>query len=316
MDILMWSAILVLSLAWLIKSADIFTESAEKIGLYFGLSSFIIWATIVAVGWSLPELMTSIFWVLNWNSSFAIDNIIGSNITNVLLVWWISAIAVWTLRVRASLIDVDLPLFFISSALFIAFIWDWIFTWKEGIISLILLVIFVTYSIKSHTKKWDTVSVEDKVSRPKRIEAKWLLFILLWIAWIFVWAKYTIVSVEKLATIMNIPTSIITIIAVALGTSLPELTISVKAALKWKHWIALWNIFWSNTFNALAVTAIPSFFWTLTVSDSVREHWILFFIIASMAFLFTTSDSSIQKWEWMALLVIYIAFVGKLVGLV
>ncbi len=316
MDILMWSAILIASLFWLVKSADIFTNSAEKIGLYFGLSSFIIGATIVAVWWSLPELATSIIWVLEWNSNFAIDNVIGSNITNVLLVWGISAIAVGTLKVRASLIDVDLPLFFISSALFIAFIWDWEFTWKEGIISLLLLGVFVTYSIKSHKKSWDNVSVEDKAKIPKRIEASWLGFIIIWMIWVFIWAKYTIESVQQLAVIMNIPTSIITIVAVALGTSLPELTISVKAALKWKHWIALGNIFGSNTFNALAVTAIPSFFWTLTVSDSVREYWILFFIIATLAFLFTTSDDTIQKWEWMALVVIYIAFIGKLVGLV
>jgi len=130
MDVIIWLVILVVSLFWLVKSADYFTLWAENFGLYFGMSSFIVGATIVAIGGSMPELATSLLSALDWKTSFAVDNVIGSNIANTLLIGWIAAISVWTLTVKEKLIDVDLPFFFISSALFVWFISDGIFNYK------------------------------------------------------------------------------------------------------------------------------------------------------------------------------------------
>jgi cation:H+ antiporter len=81
-----------------------------------------------------------------------------------------------------------------------------------------------------------------------------------------------------------------------------------------KHSIALGNIFGSNTFNVLAVVGIPSFFTTLTVSESALTIGIPFFIVATLGFIFTTSDNTIQKWEGIALLILYSAFIGNILG--
>jgi cation:H+ antiporter len=81
-----------------------------------------------------------------------------------------------------------------------------------------------------------------------------------------------------------------------------------------KHSIALGNIFGSNTFNILAVTGIPAFFGTVTISDDAWTIGLPFLIATSLGFIFVTSDDRIQKWEGYALLVLYIAFVGKLTG--
>jgi cation:H+ antiporter len=126
-EIIIATGILFVALYGLVKSADIFTNASEKIGLYFGLSSFIVGATIVSIGSSLPELATSLISIVSGDpaqSFFAIDNVIGSNIANSLLVAGFAAIAVGTLKVKEMLIDVDLPFFFISSALFLLFILD------------------------------------------------------------------------------------------------------------------------------------------------------------------------------------------------
>lgn len=303
MDILFWALVLFVSLFWLIKSADYFTTWSENFGLYFWMSSFVVWATIVAIWGSMPELATSIIWAIDWQTNFAVDNVIGSNIANTLLIWWLVAIFVGTLQVKKKLIDVDLPFFFISSALFVYFIYDWVFNWKEWIISLILLLIFIFYTLSDRTK-----STENK-STFRKIKTIWIIYIIWWIIWIFLWAKYTVVSVSNLWELLNIPSAVITMLAVAIWTSLPELIISVRAALKWKHSIALWNIFGSNTFNALAVVWIPSLFIDLSVSETAIKIWVPLFIISTIAFIFTTSDDRIQKWEWFALLVIYIVFV-------
>ncbi len=314
-QLLLSIGLLVVSLVFLVKSADIFTNASERIGLYFGLSSFLVGATIVSIGSSLPELATSLISILSNDPSqatFPIDNIIGSNIANTLLVGGIAAIAVKTLKVKEELIDVDLPFFFISSSLFLLFIMDGEFTWKEGIISLILLAIFIAYTIKDQPKE-----KEAKTEKVKSIGIKDWALVCLGSFGIYLSAKYTVSNVLEISSqIPNVDTTLITMLVVAIGTSLPEIIVSVRAAMKGNHSIALGNIFGSNTFNALAVAGIPSFFGTLKTSEGAITIGIPFFIVASLAFIFTTSDDQIQNWEGFALLVIYGAFVGKLLGVV
>ena len=83
LEILIWIAVFVASLFVLIKSSGYFTHSAEKIGLFFGLPVFIVGVTIVAIGTSLPELISSIFAVLRNSSEIVVGNVVGSNITNI-----------------------------------------------------------------------------------------------------------------------------------------------------------------------------------------------------------------------------------------
>lgn len=308
MELLQWAVVFIASLSVLVFSADKFTEGAENLGIYFGLSSFIVGATIVSLGSSLPEIVTSVFAVLNNQPSFAVDNVIGSNIANCLLVGGISAIAVGTLKVKERLIDVDLPFFFISSSLFLLLLLDGNFTLTESLLSLTLLGIFIWYTISDQgsEKKEPTI-------RPK-FAPQWILAITGGVIGIYFGAEYTITSVTKLAEILQISPSIVTMLAVAIGTSLPELIISVKAAMAGKHSVALGNIFGSNTINALAVTGFPAFFGTLAVSADAVAIGLPFLVVASLGFIFTTSDDKIQKWEGFALLILYLAFVGKITG--
>ncbi len=310
MDLLLWIGLFLASLIGLVYSADKFTESAEKIGIALGLSSFIVGATIVSIGSSMPEIATSLMAVFSGDPNalnFPIENIIGSNIANCLLVGGVAAIAVGTLKVKERLIDVDLPFFFISSSLFLLFIIDGAFDWKEGIVSMLLLILFITYTISESDD-------EEKKEKKERITPGTLAWLVTSIVGIYFSSDYTIESIQHISALLNIESAVLTMIVVAIGTSLPELVVSVRAALAGKHSVALGNIFGSNTFNVLAVAGIPSFFGTLTVSETAAKIGIPFFIVASLGFIFTTTDDKIKKWEGFALLVIYIAFCGKLVG--
>lgn len=315
---LFWIGALTVSLVLLVKSADYFSGAAEKIGIAFGLSSFIVGATIVSIGSSMPEIATAIITILSGDpalQTFAIDTIIGSNIANCLLVGGIAAIAVGTLKVKEQLIDVDLPFFFISSAIFILFIMDGSFTWVEGLVSVVLLVIFILYTI------FDT-DADGKVDtcialKKNGCSIKWqtIAVLIAGSVGIYFGADFTITSVTEVAKIFGISTTVVTMIVVAVGTSLPELIISVQAARRGKHSIALGNIFGSNTFNVLGVAGIPSFFGTLVVSEQAMTIGIPLFIVATLAFIFTTSDDCIKKWEGYALLMVYLVFIGKIVGI-
>lgn len=113
-----WIVIFLASLVALVKGADWLLESSEKIGLSLGLSPFIIGVTIVGLGTSFPELISSLFAVFQGITEFVPANAIGSNIANILLVVGVSAVIGGRLVVTKSLIDLDLPLLAISTILF------------------------------------------------------------------------------------------------------------------------------------------------------------------------------------------------------
>ncbi|MCH2189098.1 calcium/sodium antiporter [Candidatus Gracilibacteria bacterium] len=309
MQLLLWSLALMVSLTVLVKSADYFTQGAENIGKYFGLSSFIIGATIVAIGGSMPEIVTSLLATFDGKSDFAVDNIIGSNIANILLIGGVAGICAKNFKVDKELINIDLPFFFFSTALFLYFISDGVFTVGEGVITLSFLGVFIAYTLSLKPKKLEllkkkyTLSIRD------------FLLIIGGVVGIYFGAKYTIASVYTLAELLSVPSAIVTIFAVAVGTSLPELIISVQAVRANNYGIALGNIFGSNTFNALAVSGIPALFGSLSVSSTSLSIGIPFLAFATLGFIFTTLDNKIARWEAIALLVVYVAFIGKIVGI-
>ena len=163
-DLLFWIGLFVISLIVLIKSSDYFTISAEKIGVYFGLPAFLVGVTIVALGTSLPELLSSIIAVLKGSSEIVVGNVVGSNITNIFLVLGISAIIGKKLKIGYELMHVDLPIL-MASALYLAItIWDGVFTWSEGILGLIGLVVYLLYTVNTEKK--------DKHTKTKKVVKK------------------------------------------------------------------------------------------------------------------------------------------------
>src|SRR5680860_1282118 len=143
MELIIWLAVLLVSLFVLVKAADFFVPSAEKIGIILGLSPFVVGVTIVAFGTSLPELVTSLIAVfhstpINDITEIVAANVVGSNIANILLVVGLSALFAGGLSVTRSIINIDLPIF-ASSTMILLFIlmWDGQVTMWEGIISLI-----------------------------------------------------------------------------------------------------------------------------------------------------------------------------------
>jgi len=322
MDIIIWFGILLISLAVLVKASDYFTDYSEKFGVSIGLSAFIIGATIVSMGTSMPELATAFLASFNGNEalkSFAIDNVLGSNIANALLVIGISALAVkGGLKIKKILIDIDLPFFFIASAFLVLFIGDGVFTWKEGILSLVLSIIFILYTLsqQGRVEETNTSKKAKKTSTTfKNSRTFFILMIALSGGFIFLGGKGTVDSVMKLSELLGWSSSALTLLIVALGTSLPEIVVSVIASLKGNHAIAIGNAFGSNIFNSLIVTGIPSLFMDLEVSDLAFSVGIPFFIVASFACIFATMDNKVAFWEGCAMLVLYAAFVGNVTGI-
>jgi len=316
-DLLLWLGIFLISMAVLVKAADYFTEAAEKIGLYFGLPAFIVGVTIVAVGTSLPELITSIIAATGGNSEIVAGNVIGSNIANIFLVLGIAAIIARKMQIEYELSQVDLPLLVGSAFLMAITIWDGIFTWKEGILCLLLLAVYLLYTIQTGEKHPQKIKKEMKgvLVKKEKIKASTWITLAASAVFLYLGAKYTVDSLVQISDILNIGKDIIAASAVALGTSLPELTVTINSARKGKGEIAIGNVLGSNIFNSLAVMGIPAFFGVLVVPAGMITFALPMMIIATLLYFFITQVKHVTRWEGWMLVIFYVLFIGKLFGL-
>ena len=315
---LIWIIVFVVSLFVLIKASDYFTHSAEKIGLFFGIPVFIVGATIVAIGTSLPELISSIFAVLRNSSEIVVGNVVGSNVTNIFLVLGITAIVGKKLKLTYELVHVDLPLLIGSAFLLAVTIMDGIFSFPEALLCLAGIILYLLYTINTR-KKYENIEIrketKEEVKQGRKLDWKTLVILAVSAFFIYLGAKYTVESVIKLSEIFNIGKEIIAISAVALGTSLPELMVTISAAKKGKPEMAVGNILGSNIFNALAVMGIPALIGTLIIPHSILTFGLPMMLIATLLYFFITHDKEVTKWEGWLLVIFYVFFIGKLFSL-
>jgi len=314
LSLLIWVGIFAISMAALVKASDYFTDSAEKIGLHLGLPAFIVGVTIVAIGTSLPELISSIFAVLKNSSEIVVGNVVGSNITNIFLILGIAAIvSKKKITIGYELIHVDLPLLLGSSFLLSLTVLDGIFTLQEGLLCIAALVLYLLYTANTEKKHEDVeIKKEMKDEFEKKFSLRTLVVLVVSAIFIYLGAEYTIEAVVKLSEMLAIGKEIIATSAVALGTSLPELAVTVAAARKGKPEIAVGNVLGSNIFNSFGVMGVSALIGNLIVPSSILHLGLPVMLIATLLYFFITHDKEITKWEGWLLLIFYIFFIGKL----
>jgi cation:H+ antiporter len=293
------------SLAVLIYSSNRFISSAETIGYSLGVSPFVIGVTVVAFGTSLPELTTSILAVSGGASDIVVGNVIGSNITNILLVIGISAMAAGTLIIERDIMDEDMAMLFGSSALLFFACRDFYFSMPEAIIFLSGLSGFLLYGLRATRD-------EGHSSRPKPGLIVYIILILGALG-VYIGAQYTVEYLEKIAETLSVPSSFVSLTLLALGTSLPEVVVSVMAVRKGQHSIALGNVIGSNIFNAYAVMAIPSFFGEVIIPKSIMEFGMPFLLMVTVLFGIICVSKRISFWKAGMLISFYIFFIVELI---
>jgi len=298
--------IFVISLAVLIKSSDVFVDSAEKIGLALGVSPFIIGVTIVAFGTSLPELATSIASVQLGSSEIVIANVVGSNITNILLVVGVVAVVGKGIDLNYNIMNIDMPMLIASSILMWFTISDGSLNLFEVSLFLIALIVFLTHSIKKKRVKDDNQPALNPMS-----------FLLLVIGGLLIYfsAEYVIQGLKGIAKIGNVDEAIISSGALALGTSLPELVVSLAAVKRNNHSIAIGNVVGSNIFNTYGVLGVASLFGNLVFPESILTFSAPFMIAITMMFAFVMLTKKVSRWEGYMLLIFYSYYIYNLTQL-
>ncbi|MFT5265151.1 MAG: cation:H+ antiporter [Polaribacter sp.] len=304
-DLLLYVGMFILSLAVLLKASDWFIDSAEEIGRSLGISPFIIGVTIVACGTSLPELATSVASVLAGNSEIVIGNVVGSNITNIALVLGLVAWVSKEIRLDYNIWDIDMPYLWGSAFLLYFVVSDLSVSLFEAFIFLGGVVIFLAYSFD--------IGDDDKGSEQEKVKASPKAYVMLLVGGVLVWlaADYTIQAISGLSAMAGIKPEIIALTAVALGTSLPEVIVSIGAARKGKTSIAVGNVLGSNIFNTYIVMAVSRFFGPLTIPASILTFSLPMMVAMTILFGMVSNNKKITRWEGVLLLLFYVFFIGE-----
>ncbi len=317
----------VVSLAVLIKGSDWLLSGAENVGLSFGLSPFVIGVLLVGVGTSLPELVSGIVGVLSGAPEIVVANAAGSNIANILLVVGTVTIIARHITIVRDLITLELPLLAISTLLFLGSVYDGEVTFWEAVILCVAYGVYLVYSFTSGEAGASIAAVEKTAEIEEEVEEKGVGFsqfldgvyalkdyvsLIIGAVAVYVGATYLVDSVVALSDMLAIAPGIISITAIALGTSLPELVVSVRATIHGKTEVAIGNILGSNAFNALMVVGIPGLFATLPVGEQTLMIGVPAMALVTLIFIISTVSKKLYHWEGMMFLLVYVFFILKL----
>ena len=299
----LYFVLFIVSLIALVKASDSLIDTAKSISLYYKLPTFVIGILIVGVGTSLPELASSIFAVFSDAPEIVLANVIGSNLANILLIVGLTAMVAKNIKVNKELIDLDIPMLAVSTALFWVVAKDGSVTLTEAGFLLAGLLYYFTYLLSSkriRVEKEEVIGISIKKEFVKTLALA---------AIIALSAKYLILATVKLSFIFGVGADTVALLAVALGTSLPELFVSISAVKKGQSEMALGNIFGSNAFNMLAVAGVPALFATLPASGQTLSFALPLMLVATALFAVSGISRKIHSFEGVFYLIIYAYFV-------
>ncbi len=251
--------LIIIGFIFLIVSADILVDGSSGIAKKFHIPEIIIGLTIVSIGTSMPELFVSITSALEGHSDMAIGNIIGSNLSNLLLILGLSAIIKPVIfQKETRLYEIPMCLFFTIILMIFCNSQNGV-SRIESIILLILFGIFLGYTVFMGKKENQNNLIEIDVKENKNNSTiKNIILIILGILGLKIGGDLTVNNAVNIANFFNISEKIISLTILAIGTSLPELVTSVTAAIKGNSDIAIGNIIGSNIFNILLIIGVSA----------------------------------------------------------
>lgn len=296
----------------LYKGSDILVDGTTHIAAQLGVSSLIISVVVVAFGTSAPEFAISVgaalqdyLGVVEGGADISVGNIIGSCIANLLLVIGISAI-IRPIRIQKGVIRRELPIMALVTIVLLVFSLSGLldsFHIIGGLLFFVFFVLFVFYFIRVARK--ERIKVE-QFGKGNTVRES--IFVVLGIAGVVLGAWFLIESAITIASFFNISPFIISLSMVAVGTSLPELVVSVTASYKDKSDIAVGNVLGSNVFNILLVLGAAAVLIPLGAMNSI-DHLIILVGVTFVMIPILRTNHEISRLEGVFLLVLYAGYI-------
>jgi cation:H+ antiporter len=313
MELLTNIALLLAGITILVWGANKFVDHASVLAKHLGVSDLVIGLTLIAFGTSAPEIFVGISAIFNESEDIALGTAIGSNISNIALIFGVSCLY---LRESSKTQLWNLFPFALSILLLGLTLADGSISINEsvGFIGILMLFMYVL-------SKFEEVS-ETETSEPSEF-TKSLLLSLFGLVGLIAGSNISIIYAENTAILLGISELIIGLTIIALGTSLPELAATIVALGKGKHQMVVGNIIGSNVFNLVFVIPIIGFFGTIQLNSIVLERDFIVLSVLSAIFIALTYALAKLRFNRSAfifagiiLIASYLLYIGLLAGVI
>lgn len=298
-----------IGIVFLYFASDWLVEGAKKLALRLGITPFIVGLTVVAFGSSAPEAITSI--VSTHTPELIVGNIVGSNIVNIGLAIGLAAV-LKPLVCKYENIRFELICMMISVVAITVLSINGVLGSFEGIVLVLMLFVFVylVYKVKKDDTDDTEPAVKDRsVSMPKSI-----LSVAVGLIGLFIGAQIFINGSVELAEGLGVSPLLIGLIVVAVGTSLPEMSICIMAAWKGESDLVVSNIVGSIIFNSFFALGIGAILVDIPISDSVLfYHMPLMVIMCLVLFVMVRWKNSVSRPVGAALILMYVVYLGIMI---
>ena len=310
---------------FLIKGADIIIDASSSIARKFGVSSFFIGLTIVAFGTSVPELVISTLASFKGSAGIALGNIIGSNISNTLLILGVAAV-ISPLVIKKATVNKEIPFSLLAVLAVGILVNDFLIdrvmpaglTRIDGLILILFFTIFVYYTFgitKEKENIFQKTIGEVKHENPREYSnTVSILMIIIGLAGLGLGGKWIVDGAIGFAQFYGLSEALIGLTIVAIGTSLPELAASAMAARKGQTDMAVGTVVGSNIFNFLWVLGLSSVIRPIEYSQALNiDMLILIAITILLLFLIYIGRKNVlgkaEGWTLIGLYFCYMVFV-------
>ena len=303
-------------LVLLIWGADRFVHGAAAAARNLGVAPLLIGLTIVAFATSAPEVLVSVVAGIRGQSGLAIGNAIGSNIANIGLVLG-SVALLRPIELRSATLRREMPALLAVSLLTVSLFLDTYLSRVDGLVMLTGLVIVMIWLTRlgMRSAASDPLVGEYDAEIPQHVSMRVaVIWFVIGLATLMIGANLLVEGAIEIARAAGVSEVVIGITLVAIGTSLPELAVSVVSALKGEYGLAIGNIVGSNIFNMLAVVGIAATIQPAQLESSVLSLHIFVMVAFTLVLFAMTYDydgkSELSRVEGLALLAFYIAYLG------
>ena len=316
MDFLINFLALGASLAILIWGADKFVDSSSLLAKKLGINELTIGLTVVALGTSAPEIFVGISSILNQSENIAMGAVVGSNISNIALIFGVSCIGI-ALKPKETPI-IQLAPFLLSAVVLGITLHDLKVSTIDSILLLIVFLYFLYVIINNKSEAHINVPLE-KEDQNKSIT---LLFLAIGLIALIFGSRYAVIYAEKIAILLDISELIIGLTIVAIGTSLPELAATISAIMKKKTDMVVGNVIGSNVLNITLVVPIIGFFSNVQLGQVLfsRDYSIMSIatIIFTLVVIIYSKNINLTKIRFMGVLFLigYLGYILKLSNLI
>ena len=286
----------------LMWSADAFTDNGAKIAQIFNISPLIIGLLIFGFGTSAPEMLVSGLAAYDGIPEMSIGNAFGSNIFNIGLVLGVTAI-ILPVTVEKSVIKKEWLYLFLSTLIVGFLLLDGFLSFTDGLILLSLLLLFLI-NVFRESKKGSPIDTDIlEINSQNQDKGRTWLFLIVSLIILVSSAKLVVWGGTSLALTFGVSDLIIGLTVVALGTSLPELAVSISSALKKQHQMVIGNIIGSNLFNTLGVLAIPGLILPFQIPAEVMSRDYFFMLMFTLLVVILSLRLKISRFGGFILLI-------------